>query len=86
MNEVFACLLTMALVSGAAQATPVAPVAPTAPKCAYRINQPAASVRLNRPAAPADLCVKECQAKLVGTHREAGQIVALAIYTGKRCR
>jgi hypothetical protein len=79
MNEVFVYLLSMALVSGTAQSTV------PAPRCASRINQPAASVRLNRPAVPADLCVKDCQARLVGTHRESGEIVALAIYTGKRC-
>jgi hypothetical protein len=70
----------------AAAAVAVATEVSWASECAVRVNQPAASVQLNRPVVPADLCLKDCQARLVGTHRESGQIVALAIYTGKHCR
>ena len=54
-------------------------------RCEVRIHQPAASVVLNRTTAPASICVQGCDAKLVGVHREAGQLAALAIYSGRRC-
>lgn len=54
--------------------------------CFARINQPAAAVRLNRPEdAPNELCVSRCAAQLVGTHRESGLVVGIAIYTGRGC-
>jgi len=55
-------------------------------RCEVRIHQPAASVVLNRTTAPASICIQGCDAKLVGVHREAGQLAALAIYSGRRCR
>jgi len=59
---------------------------PTPPRCDVKINQPAASVSLNRTIAPYSVCVRGCDAKLVGVRPEKGRIAALAIYTGRRCR
>lgn len=91
MNRLLALAAALALVSTSAVAatgTPAkAPKAQTAqPRCFVRVNQPAASVRLNRTSVPASVCVQSCEAALVGAHRESGQVVALAIYTGKHCR
>lgn len=61
------------------------PTASPLPRCFVKVNQPAASVRFNRTTIPANICVSSCDAALVGVHREAGQTVGLAIYTGRHC-
>lgn len=77
--------LTLSAVAAAAPASGKA-ARPTGPRCEVKINQPAASVRLNRSKAPPSVCVLGCDARLVGVRREGGQIAALAIYSGRRCR
>lgn len=89
MNRVQVLVATLAMTTNALAAPTVAlkaASAPTPPRCDVKINQPAAAVRLNRTAAPARICVFGCDAKLVGVRHEDGQIAALAIYTGLRCR
>lgn len=66
--------------------TPTKPAASPLPRCFVKVNQPAASVRFNRTNIPTNICVSSCDAAMVGVHREDGQMVGLAIYTGKHCR
>jgi len=61
------------------------PTASPLPRCFVKVNQPAASVRFNRTNIPANICVSSCDAAMVGVHREEGQTVGLAIYTGRHC-
>lgn len=79
--------MTGLLAFAAALAISTAAIQPSAspPRCFVRVNQPAASVRFNRATIPASICVRSCDAALVGVHLEAGQTVGLAIYTGKHC-
>lgn len=78
----------LALAAAAVLNAPAAPTkpTPTPPRCDVKINQPAASVSLNRTIAPYSVCVRGCDAKLVGVRPEKGRIAALAIYTGRHCR
>ncbi len=89
MNRVQALVAALAMTTNASAAPAVAfkvATTPSPPRCDVKINQPAAAVRLNRTAPPARICVFGCDAKLVGVRHENGQIAALAIYTGLRCR
>jgi hypothetical protein len=79
MINVLASLAAAAVVSATTEVS-------WASECAVRINQPAASVQLNRPDVPGAVCVKDCEARLIGAHREFDYVVGLAIYTGKHCR
>lgn len=87
MTGLLAVAAALAVTAAAPPKSPIpAAAANTAPRCFVRVNQPAASLRLNRAEIPKSICFKSCEAVLVGAHREQGQVVALAIYTGKHCR
>lgn len=79
MMAVLTSATAFALASGSADVS-------MASQCTVRVNQPAASVHLNRRDVPGRLCVRDCEALLVGAHREFDYLVGLAIYTGHRCR
>lgn len=83
MSGLLAFAAALAMSSAAAPAKSA--VSPP-PRCFVKVNQPAASVRFNRAVIPSNICVSSCDAALVGVHREEGQMVGLAIYTGKHCR
>ncbi len=82
---ILAIILTMTATTALAAGKRAHKPAHKPTRCEVRIHQPAASVVLNRTTAPASVCIQGCDAKLVGVHREAGQIAALAIYSGRRC-